>query len=297
MPHDLRPGRRAARHAVPRFTEVRKKAMFDPKSLLDQFLGAGGSTAQSAARPPVPTPGGGAPAAPGGVDGLLEQGQSFLQGTGGGLAGGALAGGAVSLLLGSKKARKVGGKALTYGGLALVGALAYGAWRNYQTRRQVEGTAPAAASGAVPSAGAARAPAELLPPPDDTPFSPANAPGGEANLARVILRAMIAAAKADGHVDADEQRRIFDRLDEMGIGAEERAFVFEELGRPLDVEGLVAEATTPELAAEIYAASLLAIEPDQPAEKAYLDLLATRLALPPELVEELHAAVAAAEER
>src|SRR5450830_494063 len=49
----------------------------------------------------------------------------------GGAGGGALAAGAMGLLLGNKKARKFGGKALTYGGLAALGVIAYKAYGNW----------------------------------------------------------------------------------------------------------------------------------------------------------------------
>ncbi len=284
--------------------------MFDPKSLLDQFLGAQGG--QAGASPPATRPGAQPPAAGvqppaaggAGASGLLEQGQAFLKGQGGSLASGALAGGLVSLLTSSKKGRKFGKKAVTYGGLALVGALAYQAYRGYQ-QRQGAGAVPASPAtppvatipgASVPQTGTPRAEPELLPPPADSPFAPERAPGGPDAFARTILKAMIFAAKADGHIDGEEQRRIFARLDQLGLGMEERAFVIEQLSAPLDIEALVAEAATPEAGAEIYAASLLAIDPDGPAEKAYLDLLAHRLQLPPELVEELRRAVAEAEE-
>ena len=47
-----------------------------------------------------------------------------------GAGGGALAAGALGLLLGNKSARKLGGKALTYGGLAALGVIAYKAYGN-----------------------------------------------------------------------------------------------------------------------------------------------------------------------
>ena len=48
--------------------------------------------------------------------------------------------------------------------------------------------------------------------------------------------------------------------------------------------GLITSAVaTPEQGAEVYLASRLAIDPDVPAERAYLDALAGRLKLPAEL--------------
>ena len=75
-------------------------------------------------------------------------------------------------------------------------------------------------------------------------------------MSLAILRAMIAAAKADGHIDAVEQQKIFGKLDAMDLGTEDKAFVIDELRKPLDIDAVVAAATTPELAVEIYAASL-----------------------------------------
>ena len=51
-----------------------------------------------------------------------------------GKGGAALAGGALGLLLGSKQGRKMGGKVLTYGGLAALGAIAYKAYGNWQAQ-------------------------------------------------------------------------------------------------------------------------------------------------------------------
>jgi uncharacterized membrane protein YebE (DUF533 family) len=74
----------------------------------------------------------------------------------------------------------------------------------------------------------------------------------------------------------------------MDLDGESKAFVFDELSAPLDINAVIAPAKTPEIAAEIYAASLVAIEADTPAERAYLQMLAARLELDPGLVEEIH---------
>ena len=203
----------------------------------------------------------------------------------GGIGGGALAGGLAGILMGSKKGRKLAGSALTYGGLAVVGALAYKAYRDYQA-----GKAPAS----VP-AGERASSVPLLPPPTDTPFNPATEEGQQ-SLGRNLLRAMIAAAKADGHVDAQEQAAIFGQMDRLNLDADDKAFVIDELRKPLDVEAVAACARTPEEAAEIYAASLLAIDVDNPAERGYLSLLAARLKLDETLVAHLHATIEEATE-
>jgi hypothetical protein len=91
-----------------------------------------------------------------------------------------------------------------------------------------------------------------------------------------------------GSIDADEKEAIFKRLETMPLSSEEKAFVFDELASPLDIDAVVARADTPEHASEIYAASLVAMTPDSAAERAYLEALAFKLKLPAGLVAEIH---------
>jgi uncharacterized membrane protein YebE (DUF533 family) len=102
---------------------------------------------------------------------------------------------------------------------------------------------------------------------------------------------MIAAAKADGHIDATEQANIFSAMDKLELDSEDKAFVVDELRAPVDVDSIARAARGPEEAAEIYAASLLAIDVDNAAERAYLALLAARLNLDDALVQHLHRTV------
>ena len=199
------------------------------------------------------------------VDGLMKSG--VLGGLAGGVAGGALTG-----LLGGKGAKKLGKTALQAGVLAAVGGLA---WKAYQTYAGKSGAA------AEPLPGSA---APALP-----------APSHEL----LMVRAMIAAAHADGHLDAREQARIFEQVDRMGLAADDKALLFDELRRPLGLLELVELTPDTEAGAEVYAASLVAIDPSQPVSQRYLEELARRLQLPPELVRAVQAEVdsAASEER
>ena len=202
----------------------------------------------------------------------------FMKGAG----GGALAGGLAAILLGTKTGRGIGGEALKLGGMAAVGALAYKAYNDWQAGKQAP-AADAAAPRSVP----------MLPAPSGTPFNPSSE-SGQQNLARHLLRAMIAAAKADGHVDAQEQARIFAEMDKLPLGADDKAFVMDELRAKLDIDAVAGGAATPEEAAEIYTASLLAIDVDNAAERGYLAMLAARLKLDDALVAHLQQTVASA---
>ena len=98
---------------------------------------------------------------------------------------------------------------------------------------------------------------------------------------------MIAAANADHHVDEAERARIVEALEAAEASAEDRAYVLRELESPASMAQLAAQATTPELAGEVYMASLMAIDLDTEAERNYLQRLAARLGLPDERVREL----------
>jgi uncharacterized membrane protein YebE (DUF533 family) len=108
----------------------------------------------------------------------------------------------------------------------------------------------------------------------------------------LILKAMINAAKADGQIDKDEIHRILGKLSETGADAEAQEYVMTEMQKPMETEKLIAAVQgQPELAAEMYGASLLAIEVDTPAEQKYLDQLAAGLGLTPEVARRIKAAV------
>lgn len=110
--------------------------------------------------------------------------------------------------------------------------------------------------------------------------------------AEIVFKAMINAAKADGQIDTDEIRRIVGKLQEVGVDAESQQFVMSEMQKPMETQKLVAAAQgRPELAAEVYGASLLSIEVDTPAERKYLEQLADGLRLGPEVTQRIQAMV------
>lgn len=264
--------------------------MIDSKRLLDQFLGAGASGGGSGSAGGGGLGDllggalgnkGGAGGSSGGLGDLLSGALGGLTGgkggsTGGGGLGGiagqmtdfaknnpglstVIAGGLASVLLGGK-GPKLKADALTLGGLAAIGTLAYKAYQQYKVNNP-------------------GAPAPL---PPSLPTTAAPETGDDA-LARSILVAMIAAAKADGHIDDQEKQKILGKISEGGLTDEEQAFLAAELASPLDFSKVVDSATGPEHAIQLYAASLLAISPDTPAERGYLDMLAARLGIDAEL--------------
>lgn len=106
--------------------------------------------------------------------------------------------------------------------------------------------------------------------------------------AKLVLRGMINAAKSDGQIGPAEIQRILGKLDELGADAEARRFVLEEMGKPANLEDLLEEVGSPEIGAQMYAASLLSIEVDTPAEKNYLQRLARGTGLDEAAVSRIH---------
>ena len=102
--------------------------------------------------------------------------------------------------------------------------------------------------------------------------------------AEIIVKAMINSAKADGRIDKTEIGKIVGKLEEGGMTAEEKNFFVTEANKPMDLDRVVRSAAgDPEMAAQIYAASLLVIEVDTAAEQDYMKRLATGLGLHPEV--------------
>ena len=190
------------------------------------------------------------------------------------LGKGAIAGGLLGVLM-TSGGRKLLGTGVKVGGAALIGGLAYKAYEDWKA-----GKAAGPADGPI-----------SLPAPHGTEFLPDD-PAAADDLATRILQAMIAAAKADGHVTPDERARIDAQLPNLGLGAEATALIAAELDAPLDVGRVAALARNDREATEIYAASLLVVDETAPAEKGYLAMLAVRLRLDPGLVAHLHAKAA-----
>jgi uncharacterized membrane protein YebE (DUF533 family) len=99
---------------------------------------------------------------------------------------------------------------------------------------------------------------------------------------------MVAAAQADGRLDGRERHAIYEHVGSLDLTETEKADLLARLKQPVDMSVLVGAAATPESATEIYTASLLAIDVDTPAERAYLAMLAARLGLPSPLVHAIH---------
>jgi uncharacterized membrane protein YebE (DUF533 family) len=228
------------------------------RGLLDQLLKSGQDLLQNKAGGTQNKP------AAGGLGGLLggASGSGGLGSLLSGAGGGALAAGAMGLLLGNKKVRKVGGKVAIYGGLAALGVLAYKAYGNYNAQK---GTAPQGEPQTL----------DRLPPAQAEQHSQA------------ILKALVAAAKADGHIDDRERQLIEGEFTKLDNDRELQHWLHAELNKPLDPTDVARAASTPEMAAEMYIASVMLVDEENFMEKSYLDELARQLKLEPGLKVEL----------
>lgn len=261
------------------------------QSLLDQLLKSGISMIQNggSALPTAPRTGplagaGSPPAAPAGA-----RKDGFAWGT---FGAGAASGGALAMLLGNKRARGYAGKALKVGSVAALGALAFKAYTTWQEQQARQGHAPAPSQ--PPAASPAGSPFATLPAPAALGTADRVAGAELEHHSRAMLQAMVAAAKSDGHLDERERGLVEAELHRLEADASVRAWIDAELRRPLDPAEVARSATSPELAAEIYLASVLVVDDTNTMERLYLQELARELKLPEGLKAQLEAQAQAA---
>lgn len=197
------------------------------------------------------------------------------------------------LLRSSTRGSRGGLGGLVSGGAALgVLGVAMEAVEHFMNKPQGAGTPPPV-PGLPPATPGSASPSPPSPPPmpgNAAPVSPppvASEPAG--NPASVLLiRAMIAAANADGVIDESERNHILKQLQTVDLSPEEHAFIVQELLSPVDLDTIVDGVNAPELARQVYTVSLMAIEVDTEKERQYMESLASRLGLDGSTVKQIH---------
>ncbi|MDX8347740.1 DUF533 domain-containing protein [Cognatiyoonia sp. IB215446] len=114
--------------------------------------------------------------------------------------------------------------------------------------------------------------------------NPADEPD-EDDVARLMLRAMTQAARADGDLDQGEKAKLVELVREGDPGTMETLQAI--LDEPVDAAALAAD-TPKGLETQVYTMSVNAITPDNQAEAQFLHQLATGLGLPPETANTIH---------
>ncbi|MGB7932339.1 MAG: tellurite resistance TerB family protein [Gammaproteobacteria bacterium] len=240
-----------------------------PGSILDQVLGGGAGPS---------TGSGGLMDMLGKLAGSLDRGASRTGGPGGmGTAG--RGGGLLESLAGAMFGGSSGStpSAAGAGSMAVLGGLAL------EALRKMGGDSATTQSVALDDA--TRLTAGLR--------KPANAQEEQQlmDVASLIVKAMINAAKADGRIDEAETDRIVGKLREGGLSDEEQHFLVQEMRKPLDIDSIARAVPNQQVATQVYAASLLAIEVDTDQERRYLRELAAALGLDSNTVTYLHGAL------
>lgn len=187
------------------------------------------------------------------------------------MGAGAAAGGLGAIVLGTETGRALAGSALKIGALALIGGLAYKAVQNYQAGKPV-------LSGASPQA--------LVEAPSGSGFE-SRAITNESAL--LYIRAMIAAAAADGRLDETEMNKIVGGLKQMGLDREAEQFLANELNNPATTEELASGVRGDPEAVQVFTAARIAIDLDTAEEHDFLVRLANDLGLDRELVSHVDA--------
>ncbi len=192
------------------------------------------------------------------------------------LAAGATAGGLGAVVLGTKTGRSAALGAAKLGALALIGGLAYKAYQNYAQGKPMIGQASGFAAEQAPSGSG---------------FEPQAVTNDTAIL---YIRAMIAAAAADGRIDASEQQKIMGAIGQAG-GADQAArdFLQREINHPATAEQLAAACQSDEQAVQVFTAARFAVDVSDQEENDFLIDLATKLGLDAKLVQHIDAAASA----
>lgn len=187
------------------------------------------------------------------------------------LGAGAVLGGLGAILLGTKTGRGVATGAVKLGALALISGLAYKAYQNHQAGRPLITGPQNAATEAAPSGSG---------------FEPAAISN---DAAMHIIKAMIAAAAADGRIDDKEYARILESAGGAAASPDAKAFLERELRNPATAASLAREVSSAEEALQVYTAARLAIDADNAAEKGFLAELASALGIDPGLAGQVDA--------
>ncbi|MEM1307147.1 MAG: DUF533 domain-containing protein [Pseudomonadota bacterium] len=186
------------------------------------------------------------------------------------LGAGAALGGLGALVLGTQTGRSVAMNAAKVGALALIGGLAYKAYQNY-----ADGQSPGAVGEIEPEAA-----------PPGTGFEESAVSD---QTAVTVLRAMMAAAAADGRLDPAEQQKLTANLSGMGLDKEAEEFIAREMNAPASPSDLAAGVRDQKEAMQVYAGARLAIEPDTIAEQNFLADLAEKLGIDAQLARHIDA--------
>ncbi len=202
---------------------------------------------------------------------MPKEGEKGYDATIDGMKKGAMAVGVLALLLGTGAGRRVTGSALKIGSLAAIGGIGWKAYQNWVTQKN-------------------KSEQEVRDVASNAKIIPINELGEtEANeRSQILLKAMIAAAKADGHINKKEVTAIDEQIKKLGLTGDVASLMQEEIAKPLDVKEIAELAKNNSgIAAEIYLVSAVVSDKENSMEREYLSSLAKEMELPESLVAEL----------
>lgn len=196
-----------------------------------------------------------------------------------GALGGAASGALVALLMNKKARKKLGKGAVQLGGMAALAGVGYYAYQKWQSSKA--GTAAPSSGSTVDAAKPVASPTESVQAlPEPPPVSDL--------LGMKMILAMIAAANADGTVDAAEMERLFESIEGAALSPSEKASLTAALSQSPTIEEIALGLDSEAQRSEVYGAALTAIDLDNPAEHLFLRRLAAALTLEPDLVAAIH---------
>jgi uncharacterized membrane protein YebE (DUF533 family) len=171
------------------------------------------------------------------------------------------------MLLGTKTGRKLSGKLVALGSVAAVGTVAYTAYQHWMKSqgKEIDSTR-------------------------DVPVATLTGVAAD-KRGQLLVRAMIAAAKADGVIDAHEQALMDEQLKRLDGADDAQQWLYNEMQSNHDAKSIASQVDSTAAAAEVYLVSSLIIDDASPVERAYLDQLQAALKLDQGLIDQIKAQV------
>lgn len=96
--------------------------------------------------------------------------------------------------------------------------------------------------------------------------------------ADLLLKAMVAAAQADGNISPQEQEKIAESLGGQ-LGASEISELKELFANPVDVNSLLSQVKDPATALKVYLVSAMTVNPNNPQDQRYIEQLSSALGI------------------
>lgn len=173
----------------------------------------------------------------------------------------------MTLFMNNSSTRQLAKKIVQYNSSGVLGALAYKASISWSNAKKLDEVAAVTGHDVTQSS--------------PLPHFISNRPNfNQALLLISIMKTMIAASKADGYMDHDEQMSLLKAAEKLGFGIAERDILSELLERNISISEITRYIRSEKHKSEVYLAAYFAIRGDNSSGREFLKDLSIALSLP-----------------